>query len=110
MINDGPCLVNGKTSWTKCEKLADDDLSDCEEACTAHEPCVGYFFDYLCYLIPSNHSCPTGYYLSISTIRGSTKINIAATINDIEASPYEQDLVYGGVCYAKNLGNIVRAN
>ena len=110
MINDGSCLVNGKTSWTRCEKLAVDDLSDCEAACTAHEPCLGYFFDYLCYLIPSNHSCPTGYYLSIQTIRGSTKPNTAATSNDIEASPYEQDRMYGGVCYGKNLGNIVREN
>ena len=106
MINDGSCLVNGKSSWTRCEKFAVDDLSDCEAACTAHEPCVGYFFDGdFCYLIPSNHSCPTGYYLSIKSI-GEYSTDTAASINDLEASPYGRR----GVCYGKNLGNIVRAN
>ena len=108
MITDnGECGVNGKRVTT-CDGVYKDpysadtySLSDCEAACTAHKPCVGYFYfkgPGICYLVPSSHSCPTGFSLYVNSIT-------AATSNDLEAYAYS-----GAVCYGKNLGNINRSN
>ena len=98
MITDkGTCRVNGEIVTT-CENHPIYSWSDCEAACTTHEPCVGYYHFGLadfCYLIPSTHSCPTGYSLVIGSVT-------AATSNDLEAG----DLTGEDVCYGKNLGNI----
>ena len=57
MITDnGTCSVNGERVTT-CDNLDIYSLSDCEVACTAHKPCVGYFYfkgPGVCNLIPSN--------------------------------------------------------
>ena len=96
VANNGYCRVNGEDP-TDCY-ISSIELSDCQAACTAHKPCVGY--EYLesstaCFLIPSSISCPTGYTLTKGSIT-------AATSNDLEA----QVLNNSAVCYGKNIGNI----
>ena len=97
VTNNGYCQVNGKTP-ADCKNSPISTLTDCEAACTAHEPCVGYEYQEsksLCYLIPSSRSCPTGYTLNNRSIT-------AATSNELEAYEYP-----GMVCYGKNIGNII---
>ena len=105
LINeDGCCSVNGRRATT-CENYSVFSLSDCEAACTTHEPCVGYLYSYgFCYLIPSTHSCPTGYDLYLFSL------GTPATSDDLEADRIHKPAGGGWVCYGKNLSNIDRSN
>ena len=101
ITDNGACSVNGELVTT-CDISGNVSLSECEADCTTHEPCVGYFYFSRtgplaehCFLIPSTHSCPTGYSLVVRSVT-------AATSNDLEAG----DISGEGVCYGKNLGNI----
>ena len=109
ITDNGACSVNGELVTT-CDisnvpfSNFNVSLSDCEADCTTHEPCVGYFYFELaehCFLIPSTHSCPTGYSLVVRSVT-------AATSNDLEAGDINGYNGYNGegVCYGKKLGNI----
>ena len=65
MIGKGKCLVSGLAP-VSCYAESVSSVSDCEEACTAHELCVGYYYSAdskHCHLAPTESSCPTGFEL-----------------------------------------------
>ena len=89
---------------TTCESQSVSTLSDCEAACNAHEPCVGYYYSAnstWCNLIPSKEICPTGYEMlttSIDLNPSSDNMIAVKTLNE-ETSEFD--------CYAKNWGKFL---
>ena len=73
----------------------------CEEACTSHDACVGYSYNFgaqggYCNLYPDQRTCPSGFR------RAMLKwFNIATTKDDLVAVDSS-----GFVCKAKISGNV----
>ena len=93
ITDKGYCInVFGKQPY-KCRRDDVASQSLCEDLCTALSSCIAYEYGYskYCDLIPSERSCPSGFY-SIWGQLGP----IAASMNDLKADPS-----FGWVCYGK---------
>ena len=67
----------------------------CEEACTSHSPCIGYYYNRrsFCHIIPSSRSCPATFQFYEYTM--------ATKASDMVA---ESVVGYASVCYTKDPG------
>ena len=82
-------------------------LSGCKDVCSAHASCVGFVhFSHssvpngYCYPIPSDTSCPTGFYM-----HGTGPLT--ASMNDLKADLKAANPHYA--CYGKKLGKVFQS-
>ena len=107
--SNGYCrLANGRAP-KKCrnDKAGTDfstSLSGCKDVCSAHASCVGFYHlshssspNEHCFPIPSDTSCPTGFYLD-----GNGPL--ATSMNDLIAVTHPHY-----TCFGKKLGKILQS-